>query len=185
MSGQIEDRGTAADVNPANLKDKDDVGEHDEAGVAAVTIDRPRQELYQFWRGFENLASVMHNVISITSIDDERSHWVVQGLNGDVEWDARVTEDIPGQRIAWQAVEDAEVKNSGWVEFRDGPPGRGTEVRAFLSYDPPMGPLGDLTAKALQKDPITLARIELRRFKQFMETGEIATAEAPANPSAE
>ena len=41
----------------------------------------------------------------------------------------------------------------GWIEFRDNPFGRGTEVRVFISYDPPAGPVGKVVAKVLQREP--------------------------------
>jgi uncharacterized membrane protein len=147
--------------------------------VAAVTIDRPRADLYAYWRNFENLPRFSDAIVAVTVLDAQRSKWTVKGpADQTVEWVAIVTEDRPGERIAWR-TEDADVKNAGWVEFRDGPIGRGSEVRAVIAYDPPLGPIGELAAKVTRKDPGTLARIELRRFKQVMETGEIANADPP------
>jgi len=145
-----------------------------------VTINRPRSELYAFWRDFRNLAAFMENVESVTPGDDRISHWVVKAPAGrTVQWDAIVTEDVPGEVIAWESVEGADIKNTGRIEFRDGPPGRGTEVTATIVYDPPAGELGKLIAKLFQKEPKIQARRELRRFKQLMETGEVSTSEAP------
>jgi uncharacterized membrane protein len=169
--------GTDADLNRANLLHQDADGT---LVGRAVTINRPREELYAFWRDFSNLAPLMDNIERIETRDDKRSHWVVKGPAGkDVEWDAIVTEDEPGRRIAWRADDDADIKNSGWIEFRDGPTGRGTEVHALIEYDAPGGMLGRLVAKALQREPNTQARRELRRFKQLMETGEITNSEGP------
>ncbi len=168
---------TDAPISPANLVRQPG----DDTYVSrAVTIDRPRDELYAFWRDFSNLARLMDNVERIQVLDGQRSHWVVKGPAGsDIEWDSLVTEDIPGRRIAWRAAEGADVQNSGWVEFRDAPPGRGTEVHALIEYDAPGGMLGRLIAKLLQREPNTQTRRELLRFKQLMETGEITTSEGP------
>ena len=69
-----------------------------------VTINRPRQELYAFWRDFRNLPLFMENIESVTVIDERRSHWVVRAPAGTtVEWDSVITEDIPGELIAWQS----------------------------------------------------------------------------------
>ena len=173
-------RSTDADVaETAFLHDKD-TGEHDALVVRAVTIGKPRQELYAFWRDVSNLAAFMQNVESIEKIDDTRSHWRVKAPGGrTVEWDSVITEDEPGVRIAWKSAEDADVDNSGFVEFRDAPADRGTEVRVHISYDPPGGKLGQAIAKVFQKEPNIQARRDLRRFKQLMETGEIPTARAP------
>ena len=152
----------------------------DVLGGRSVTIDRPREELYAFWRKFDNLPLFMHNVRSVTTIDSRRSHWIIKAPAGKtVEWDAILTTDEPGRRIAWRSDEGATVRNSGEVEFRDSPDGRGTVVTITLVYDPPGGSVGKLVAKLFQKEPKIQARQDLRRFKQLMETGEVATAAPP------
>ncbi|HEX5160632.1 MAG TPA: SRPBCC family protein [Steroidobacteraceae bacterium] len=141
-----------------------------------VTINRPRQELYEFWRDFRNLPLFMENIESVTILDSNRSHWTVRGpAKSDLEWDSIITEDIPGKVIAWSSVDDASVKNSGRVEFRDSSNGRGTIVTVTLVYDPPAGALGKIFAKVFRREPKIQARQELRRFKQLMETGELPT----------
>jgi uncharacterized membrane protein len=93
-----------------------------------------------------------------------------------VEWDARITEDVEGELIAWESVGDADVRNTGRIEFRDAAPGRGTVVFATIVYDPPGGKLGQMIAKLMQREPKMQARRDLRRFKQLMETGEVSTS---------
>ena len=145
-----------------------------------VTINRPRSEVYAFWRDFRNLALFMENVESVQPGDDRRSHWVVKAPGGrTVEWDSVLTAEEPDRLLAWESVEGADIRNTGHIEFRDGPPGRGTEVRAVIVYEPPGGDLGKLIAKLFQKEPKVQARRDLRRFKQLMETGEISTSKAP------
>ena len=141
----------------------------------AVTINRPAQELYDFWRDFSNLAQVMDNIVSIKTLDDRTSHWVVKGPAGKIyEWDAAVINDVPGKEITWKSTGDADVANSGRIRF-DEVAGRGTVVTATIAYAPPAGALGKVVAKVLQREPNVQARRDLRRFKQLMETGEIAT----------
>lgn len=168
--------GTRADVTTAHAVHQDSDGTE---VARAVTIRRPRDQLYAFWRDFSNLQPLMDNIERIEVLDDRRSRWTVKGPTGSVEWESVVTADEPGRWIAWEAVEEADVKNRGWVEFRDGPLGRGTEVRAFIEYDAPGGFLGRLIAKATGKEPNTQLRRELRRFKQLMETGEITRSDSP------
>ncbi|KQX17855.1 MULTISPECIES: SRPBCC family protein [unclassified Sphingomonas] len=142
-----------------------------------VTINRPRAELYAYWRDFARLPSFMDNVERIDVIDDRRSHWVVKAPAGrTVEWDAVITEEREGEMIAWVSAEGADVPNSGRIDFRDAPGGRGTQVTATIVYDPPAGVVGKVIAKIFQREPAIQARRDLRRFKQLMETGEIATA---------
>jgi uncharacterized membrane protein len=145
-----------------------------------VTIFKPREELYRFWRDLANLASFMENIESIRVLDATRSHWVVKAPAGQkVEWDSVIDEDRPNELISWTTAADASVKHTGRVEFRDAPGGRGTQVTATILYDAPAGKLGAVIAKLFQREPKVQARRDLRRFKQLMETGEIATAEPP------
>ncbi len=150
-----------------------------------VTINRPRHELYAFWRDFGNLAQIMENIESVTEVDERRSHWVVRAPAGTtVEWDSVIVEDIADELISWQSEAGADITHSGRIDFRDAPGSRGTLVTATIAYDPPAGAVGKLVAKAFQREPKIQARRDLRRFKQFMETGEIATSrinsDAPA-----
>jgi uncharacterized membrane protein len=134
-----------------------------------VTINRPRRELYDFWRDFRNLPLFMESIQSVTVLDSEHSHWVVRApANRTVEWDAVIVADEPGELIAWESVGDASVRNSGRIEFRDSSNGRGTLVTATLVYDPPAGGIGKAVAKLFQREPKIQARRELRRFKQLM-----------------
>lgn len=143
----------------------------------SVTVNLPREQVYAFWRDFKNFPSFMENIESVSIGDERRSHWVVQAPGGrTVEWDAVLNEDIPGELIAWSSVENAEIKNAGRIEFRDAAPGRGTIVTATIAYEPPAGRLGQLVAKLFQEDPKIQARRDLRRFKQVLETGEVATS---------
>ncbi|MET0239089.1 MAG: SRPBCC family protein [Sphingobium sp.] len=142
----------------------------------SVTINRPRAELYAYWRDFAQLPTFLDNVERIDVLSDTRSHWVVKAPAGKtVEWDAIITEDVEGELIAWASEDGADIPNSGRIEFRDAG-ARGTIVTATISYDPPAGVVGKVIAKLFQREPAIQARRDLRRFKQLMETGEVATA---------
>jgi uncharacterized membrane protein len=144
-----------------------------------VTINLPREEVYAAFRDFRNLPRFMENIARVEVGDGRRSHWVIEAPAGKtVEWDSVLTEDEEGRLLAWESVEGADIKNTGRIEFRDAPPGRGTEVTAVIAYEPPAGDLGKLFAKLFQKEPKMQARRDLRRFKQWMETGEVAVAKA-------
>jgi uncharacterized membrane protein len=118
----------------------------------------------------------MENVERIDVHDATRSHWVVKAPAGrTVEWDATVTDEARDSFIAWTSEPGADVANSGRVEFQDAG-ARGTVVTATILYDPPGGIVGKIVAKMFQREPAIQARRDLRRFKQLMETGEIATS---------
>ena len=148
---------------------------HKEVTGRAVTINKPVGEVYRFFRDFSNLPQFMENVVSITVADERQSHWVVKAPGGKtVEWDAVVTDEAQDRYIAWESQPGADVPNSGRVDFRDAGQ-RGTVVTATITYDPPFGVVGKIIAKMFQREPAIQARRDLRRFKQLMETGEIAT----------
>ena len=151
-------------------------GDHGGVSAAVATINRSRQEVYDFWRDFSNLPKVMENVDSIEVTDRTRSHWTVKAPGGrQVGWEAVVTEDQPGRVIGWETVEGSDVRSSGRIEFHE-VAGRGTVVRAVIGYDPPGGAIGQLLAKLFQREPAIQARRDLRRLKQYLEAGEVSTS---------
>src|SRR3954468_22811011 len=191
MSSDRPDTLQKDDAPPVASRDsevKSGEAERDEKAVVGgtVTIGGPRAEIYAFWRDFPNLARIMENIERIDTIDARRSHWVVKGPVGKtVEWDSVVTDDVPDRLIAWQSVEGANVRNSGRVEFLDAAPGRGTMVRATIAYDPPAGTIGQWLAKLFQREPNLQVRRDLRRLKQFLETGEITSSAGPSGRKSE
>jgi len=143
--------------------------------TSIATIKSP-DECYQFWRNTENLPRFMSNLESARQLDDRRFHWVAKG-NSPIaqEWDCEITEDRPGAALAWRTLTGAEVPNAGSVLFEAAPRGRGTIVRLSVHYRPVGGRLTAALARLLRQDPQTQVQEDLRRFKQLLETGEIAT----------
>ena len=170
------ENGTCAEISPPAVNKAKAGGPYNSNFAASVTINRPAEDLYAFWSNFTNLPRVMENVQSVTKLPDGRTHWVVQGPNGPLNWDAEVVEDTPNRRLVWRSVGDADIDNAGQIEFTPAPDGRGTEVRALISFKAPLGAAGRLIAAALERDPHIQARRDLRRLKQLMETGEVSTA---------
>ena len=143
-----------------------------------VTINRSAEELYSYWHNFENLPTFMKHVKSVQVIDMRRSHWVANAPMGQtIEWNADIINDQPNQLIAWASEEGAEIDNSGFVRFQPAPDNRGTEVKVVMEYNVPGGMLTAAIAKLFGEEPEQQIGDELRRFKQLMETGEIATTE--------
>jgi len=143
-----------------------------------VTINKPAAELYQFWRNFENLPRLMQHLKFVRVIDQQRSHWIANAPMGNsVEWDAEIINDQENRLIAWASVEGADIDNSGFVRFQPAPANRGTEVKVVLEYNPPGGALGAAIAKLFGEEPTQQIGDDLKRFKQLMEAGEIATTE--------
>jgi uncharacterized membrane protein len=142
----------------------------------AVTIQRPVEELYAFWRDFEHLPRFMGYLRSVAVGADGRSRWAAAGPGGTaVAWDAEVTDERPNELIRWRSLPGAGVSNRGEVRFRPAPAGRGAEVRVELTYEPPAGVLGATLAHLLGRGADRQVRESLRNFKQLMEAGEIPT----------
>lgn len=141
----------------------------------SVTINAPRDDIYRFFRDFANLPRFMENVRAVEVHDAHRSHWRVAAPMGEVEWDAEVTADEPGERIAWATRDGADIANQGEIVFRDVPGRRGTEVHGVLAYAPPFGTVGVIAAKLSQREPGIQLRRDLKRLKALFEAGEIAT----------
>lgn len=156
---------TASDQHTANV-------------VHAFTIDKPAEEIYSFWRDFENLPRIMKHIESVRVLDEKRSHWVARApsiMGRKVEWDAEITEDVPNERIAWRSLPEADVQNAGSISFEPSP--RGTIVRATLRYVPPAGHLGRWLATVTGQSPEQKLRQDLRNLKHMMEVGEVPTIE--------
>ena len=151
--------------------------------TSTVTILKPRQEVYQFWRQLENLPRFMQYLEEVRQTAPRRSHWVARVPKNiiykekltTIEWDAEITQEEENSRIAWRSLPNSEVENSGEVRFTDAPANRGTEVHATICYHPPAGAAGKLAAKILNPAFKELVKQDVRRLKRLLEAGEIPT----------
>jgi uncharacterized membrane protein len=144
--------------------------------LESVTINQPIETLYRFWRNLENLPRFMHHLESVERVTDTVSHWRARGPAGTaVEWDAEINNEVANQLIAWRSLEGSSVVSAGSVNFDAAGAGRGTRVTVHLQYSPPGGKVGAAVAKLFGRDAATEIREDLRRFKQLVEAGEVAT----------
>jgi uncharacterized membrane protein len=144
----------------------------------AFLINRSPEDLYNFWRNFENLPQIMTHLESVRVLDDRRSHWVAKApriAGGSVEWDAEITRDDRNSAIAWKSLPGSGVDNAGEIRFSPAPGDRGTEVHVYMDYVPPAGKLGHWIATLFGESPRRQMRDDLRNFKRLMETGDILT----------
>jgi uncharacterized membrane protein len=146
-----------------------------------VSIDKPREEIFAAWRDFTRFPSFMENVERVEDLGDGRSRWTIKApLGSSIELVTRISEEIPNDLIAWKSEPDSQVQTQGRVQLFEVAPGRGTAVRLTMTYDPPAGLPGRAIAKILQREPNVQARRDLRRFKQLIESGEVATNAGPS-----
>lgn len=146
--------------------------------TATTTIRKPASEVYAFWRDLGNLPAFMAHLEQVRPTGDRTSHWVATAPFGkDVEWDAEITEETPGERIAWRSIGDAQVPNGGTVSFVPAPDGVSTEVYVALVYEIPGGAVGKAVAKYFGEEPHQQLDDDLRRLKQVLETGEVVRSD--------
>ena len=147
-----------------------------------ITINRSPQELWPYWRNLENLPRVMSHLERVENRGNKRSHWVARAPMGlKAEWDAEIITERENELIGWKSLPGSAVATAGSVHFQPAPGGRGTEVRVELKYDPPGGQLAHWLAWLFGGDAGQQIDQDLHRFKQMMETGEVAsTAGQPA-----
>lgn len=146
--------------------------------VKSIAINRSTADCYAMWRQLEDLPRFMNQLEAVRVFDERRSHWVARGPAGTtVEWDAEIVRDEPNAMISWRSLGGGDVETRGSVLFAQRPGGRGTIVRVSMEYAPPAGRLGALVARLFVVAPEQQVKEDLRRFKQLVETGEIATTE--------
>jgi uncharacterized membrane protein len=167
----------AASVRQSRRSQVTRAGPADEYIERSVVINKSTQECYDFWRNLNNAPNFMRMIDSVTVRDERNSHWVARlpGRRAPLEWDSQISEDRPGERIAWHSAADAPLLHAGVVSFERAPGDRGTLVRLVVHYRPRAGRAGVLAARAAGQAPEIEITEDLRRFKQILETGEIPT----------
>jgi uncharacterized membrane protein len=144
-----------------------------------IVVNRSPEEVYQFWRSFDQFPRFMRHLKQVSVRKDGSSHWKAYGPGGQLyEWDAEIAQDRPNELIAWRSLPGGDVQNEGSVRFERAPGGRGTLVRVNLRYAPPAGVAGATLAMLFGKEPGQEVQEDLRRFKQVIETGEVVRSDA-------
>lgn len=144
----------------------------------SLVVNKPKDEVYAFWRKLENLPLFMKHLASVTEIDSKHSHWeaVIPGNIGKIKWNAEIVKEEPGYLIGWQSIPNSMINNAGKVMFHDAMGGQGTELEVVISYHPPAGELGSGAAKLLNPVFEKLIRQDVMNFKEYIETKHNSTA---------
>jgi uncharacterized membrane protein len=145
-----------------------------------VTVNRPAQELYCFWRDLANLPSVMQHLKRVETIDSLQSHWVAETpLGTQLEWDAEIINERENEMIAWASLPGSEVDTAGSVHFKPRGGAAGTDVVVSMKYNPPGGKIVAHVARWLDAGLEETLQQDLQRFKRHMES-EHAGASGPS-----
>jgi len=144
----------------------------------ACVVNLPPEEVYSFWRKFENLPRFMRHLDAVHDMGEGRSHWKAKGPAGmEIEWDATIIADVPNEVITWRSLEGSDVDHAGAVRFERAPGNRGTIVKVNMEYNPLGGVVGAAIAKLFGEEPEQQMDDDLRRFKQVMEVGEVVVSD--------
>ena len=142
----------------------------------AVNINAPIDEVYQFWRNFENFPLFMNHVKEVSQ-DNGLSTWKVTAPAGSsIEFQSYIIRDVPNEIIEWETIPDSQVHHAGFVRFDENWDGS-TRVNVQLSYVPPAGALGHAVAQLFGVDPRQAMDDDMVRLKSLLEEGGTSTAE--------
>ena len=135
----------------------------------SVMVNVPVSRAYNQWTQFEDFPRFMGGVQSVTQLGDDRLHWVAEIAGVKRQWEAKILEQVPDQKVAWAATEGA--TNAGAVTFEDLGGGQ-TSVSLFLEYEPEglVEKAGD-AMQVIERQ----TKADLSRFKEFIESEEYAT----------
>lgn len=143
-----------------------------------LIVNKPRNEVYRFWRKLENLPIFMHHLASVREVDPLHSRWeaIIPANLGRIRWNAEIVKDEYGVLIGWQSIAGSAIENAGKVEFRD--VAEGTELRVTITYRPPAGDIGVAIAKLLNPALQKIVERDIHQFKEYIEGTTPAEFEA-------
>ncbi len=135
----------------------------------SIDVQVPLRTAYNQWTQFETFPLFMDGVESVEQLDDTHLHWVATIAGTRREWNARITEQIPDQRIAWASTSGA--RNGGVVTFHPVDADT-TRIQLDLDFE-----AEGLLENVGDKLGFVSARIagDLRRFKDFIESAGVET----------
>ena len=144
----------------------------------SLTINQPVEDVYRYWRNFQNLPLFMSHLEAVCETGERRSEWKARGPMGTtVSWEAEITDEKPNQWLVWRSLPGSQLRTLGSVQFRPAPGNRGTEIIVAMEYEPVGGGAGKALAAMLGRSPERTIKEDLRNFKHIMEAGEIPTTE--------
>jgi uncharacterized membrane protein len=139
---------------------------------ARVTIQRPIEVVFSFYRDFKNLPSFLGDVMAIEQIGPTTSRWIMQGpLGFRASWRITVTEERTNELIRYETVSLPRLRTYWEIHFARGSEAGETEVREVMKM--PLGSLGRAALALIGKFPAEEVVSNLLRLKQLMETGRV------------
>jgi uncharacterized membrane protein len=141
----------------------------------SVQVDKPKNEVYQFWRKLDNLPLFMEHLKSVELLENGQSKWTLR-LPADIaaiSWEAEIVYDEPGDMISWQSLPGAMIQNTGKIRFMDTPEPDTTLIHVAITYQPPAGLLGAGVAYLVNPLFEKMVIDDVQNFKRYMDVGNI------------
>ncbi|MEO6916967.1 MAG: SRPBCC family protein [Chitinophagaceae bacterium] len=142
-----------------------------------LIVNKPKAEVYAFWRKLENLPLFMKHLRSVTELDMTHSAWELQvpGNVTSISWQAQIVKEEEGSLLAWRSLPGATIENAGKVDFRDALGHQGTELNVVITYHPPAGKIGEGIATFLNPVFTKMIKQDISNFKDYIEGGSLKT----------
>ena len=130
----------------------------------SIDVNVPVRTAYNQWTQFEEFPRFMEGVESVKQLDDTRLHWVAEVAGRRREWEAKITEQNPDERVAWTSIDGA--PNAGVVTFHRIDDNT-TRIMLQLEFEPEnvVEKAGDALGLVRRR-----AKGDLQRFKEFIES---------------
>lgn len=172
--GYLLHRGLTGHCELYTMAGKTTTGPVNETILASVNINRPRAEVYDFWRKMDNLPLFMEHLKSVELLDNQLSRWTLKlpADIADITWEAEITADEPGTAIVWESIPGSMIHNTGKIRFID-TPGNETMIHVAITYQPPAGGVGAGLAYLLNPVFKKMVKDDIGNFKRYMEVGEV------------
>lgn len=139
---------------------------------ARVTVQRPVEKVFGFYRDFKNLPKFLGDVMAVEQSGPATSRWTIQGPLGiRIKWTIRVTEERTNELIRYETVTSSGLGTCWEIHFAPGSEAGQTEVREVMKA--PLGRLGRAALALIGKFPAKEVSSNLHRLKQLMETGKV------------
>ena len=149
---------------------------------SSIAVQGTPDTIYRRLRELRRLPEYLSHVASI-ELQGEQGFRLQSDIDfgGGSRWQGRIVEDVPAQRITWELAPESPMRARGQFELSALPGDRGTLLRATLTLEPAAPKLASVLARLFGSAPEQLLMRELRRFKQFIETGEVATTQGQSS----
>jgi uncharacterized membrane protein len=146
----------------------------------AITVNKPRHEVYAFWRKLENLPLFMKHLEGVTQTDPTHSEWTakIPGLPTTITWKAEIIREREGSLLSWDSLPGADIENAGKIEFWDSGE-QSTLVHATITYRAPLGKAGEELARIFNPAFEKMIKDDLENFARIMEESREKLEYAP------